>query len=164
MSFYNYANPPRINDLVYTSSREGSSSTVTVDLDSGSSDTEANHVIEVEKKVPFKTMLSYEKRQELYEKVADRHPNRVLVICEPSQSCHLNLDRIKFVCPKDIPLGHFLFTIRKRMPELKPSEAIFLLIGNISPCNSDKLGTLYDRHKEDDGFLYIKYTTENTFG
>ena len=148
----------------------GSNSQVTVDLSSrvsnnDSIDAEASQIIEVEsKRTPFKTLLPYEERQKLYNKVSLRFPGRIPVICEPSRTCHLRMDRIKFICPPDIPLGHFLVTIRKRIPELNQTEAMFLLVNNTSPCNSDELGLLYDRYKEEDGFLYITYSTENTFG
>ena len=36
---------------------------------------------------------------------------------------------------------------------------------NNSLCPSNRLmGVIYEDNKDDDGFLYIKYSSENTFG
>jgi len=186
MSYYEYMNTPMLLSLPPPPSPSssspsefkgqlilpGSDSAMTVDLNATNGnrdqmDNKAGDIVEVkktEKKTPFKSLLSGEQRRKLYDKVSLRFPGRIPVICEPSVTCSIHMDRVKFICPPDIPLGHFLLTIRKRMPELRPSEAIFLLVDNTSPCNAEEMGVLYDRHKEDDGFLYIKYTTENTFG
>ena len=42
--------------------------------------------------------------------------------------------------------------------------AIFIYINNIIPNSNAKLQDLYNNNKDQDGFLYIKYSGENTFG
>ena len=77
-----------------------------------------------------------------------------------------NIDYInknKYLVPIDLTLGQFVFVIRRRL-KLDPSKAIFLFIGNIIPPTASLMMTLYDEYKDNDGFLYIKYSGENTFG
>jgi GABA(A) receptor-associated protein len=53
--------------------------------------------------------------------------------------------------------------IRKRI-KFPPEKAIFMFINNkIYPITSD-IGTIYDTNKDPDGFLYVTYCQENTFG
>jgi len=42
--------------------------------------------------------------------------------------------------------------------EKRHEESKKILLG------SDLLGNIYEKNRDDDGFLYIKYTGENTFG
>jgi GABA(A) receptor-associated protein len=115
---------------------------------------------------PFNERKTFDERCVIYNKLSGDHPNHIPVICEPSSGCKIKLEnnKYKYLCPENIPIGEFLHIIRKRMPKLDKGDAVFLLVNNISPCNSCELGQLYDQHKQEDGFLYIKYDNENTFG
>ena len=42
--------------------------------------------------------------------------------------------------------------------------AIFVFCKNILPPTSQLINDLYNNSKDDDGFLYIIYASENTFG
>ena len=48
--------------------------------------------------------------------------------------------------------------------ELNPGEAVFLLCRNNIITTSESINTIYERYKEDDGFLYFIVTKENAFG
>jgi GABA(A) receptor-associated protein len=66
--------------------------------------------------------------------------------------------------PIDLTLAQFIYVIRKRM-KLNPEMVIILLINDttiISPSNI--FTNVYEKYKDEDGFLYIKYSFENTFG
>ena len=60
-------------------------------------------------------------------------------------------------------LSQFMFVIRKRI-HLEPATALFILInGNL--INGTKImDNIFNEHKKEDGFLYVTYTSENTFG
>ena len=47
---------------------------------------------------------------------------------------------------------------------LQPEKALFLFMNGIILPASSMLGNLYEYYKENDGFIYINYTLENTFG
>ena len=56
-----------------------------------------------------------------------------------------------------------MYVIRKRI-HLSEEKALYLFINNsIVPVSKD-LGTIYEEKKEKNGFLYIKYDSESTFG
>ena len=56
-----------------------------------------------------------------------------------------------------------MYVIRKRI-KLSSEQAIFLFVNGTIPSTSVVLYNLYDTCKDEDGFLYITYSGENTFG
>ena len=75
-----------------------------------------------------------------------------------------DLDKKKYLVPNDITVGQFVYILRKRI-KLTPEKAIFIFLGNNTiPPTSALLSKLYEKHNDDDGFLYLTYAGENTFG
>ena len=56
-----------------------------------------------------------------------------------------------------------MYVIRKRI-KLSPEKAIFVFENNVLPPTAALMSAVYDDHRDDDGFLYIAYSGENTFG
>ena len=60
-------------------------------------------------------------------------------------------------------IGQFTYIIRKNL-KLDQSEALFVTINNnLIPTNS-LMDVIYENDHNDDGFLYVVYSSENTFG
>lgn len=115
--------------------------------------------------ISFKDNHPFEKRKDESNKIMIKYPNRVPIICERSGMTDIPLiDKHKYLVPTDLLIGQFMHVIRKRL-KLHPSKAIFLFINNrVIPPSSITLGMVYEEHKSKDGFLYITYAGENTFG
>ena len=112
----------------------------------------------------YKTAHSLDYRKAEADKVRDRHPDRLPVICEKVEGSAIqDLDKNKFLVPSDLTVGQFVLVVRKRVL-LEPEKAIFLFIGDSVPPNGAHMSDLYAKHKDEDGFLYVKYSGENTFG
>ena len=62
-----------------------------------------------------------------------------------------------------IPGAEFVFVIRKRI-KLSPEKAIFIFVNDVLPPTAMLMSQVYDEYKDEDGFLYISYSGENTFG
>jgi len=108
--------------------------------------------------------LSLSERQEESNRILAKYNDRIPVIVLKGSNCKLpDLDKKKFLVPLDLNFGQFIFIIRKRI-KLSPEKAIFLFINNTLPRSTDTLGKLYNELKNQDGFLYITYNGENTFG
>ena len=73
------------------------------------------------------------------------------------------IDKRKFLVPNDISVAQFMWIIRKRI-QLPSEKAIFLFVNKTIPQSSSTMGQIYTSHKDEDGFLYIAYSGENTFG
>jgi len=54
---------------------------------------------------------------------------------------------------------------RAQRIKLAPEQAIFLFVSSGTlPPSVAALQTVYDKYKDEDGFLYMTYSGENTFG
>jgi GABA(A) receptor-associated protein len=115
----------------------------------------------------FRSKHSIEDRQKESDRIRIKYPDKVPIIVTKSSSAVkslVNIDRNKFLAPEDLTIGQFLTVIRKRI-KVNDSESIFLFIDdNTMPPTSVSLNQIYHDYKDDDGFLYITYCSENVFG
>ena len=114
----------------------------------------------------FKLSHSDERRRAESQRIRSKYPDRIPVICERAETCLKevpDIDKKKYLVPADLTVGQFVYVVRKRI-KMKAEKALFLFVNNALPPTSDIMSNVYDTHKDDDGFLYITYSGENTFG
>jgi len=112
----------------------------------------------------YKKSKSFEERLSESNRIIEKYPDRLPIIVERKNTCKLNnIDKNKFLVPSDMALTQFIYIIRKRI-KLNSAEALFFFIENNVPVQSSTILELYNIHKDKDGFLYIIYNSENTFG
>jgi GABA(A) receptor-associated protein len=112
----------------------------------------------------FKTEFSFIARQQESNRIRTKYPERIPIICEKvNQATKNELDKKKYLVTNELTCGQFLYIIRKRM-QLPAEKALFLFIKGIIPPIHTTLNELDDRHRDDDGFLYLSYSEENVFG
>jgi len=114
----------------------------------------------------FKHKYLFEQRKKESTDIKLRYPDRVPVICEKSPNGNDSIpviDKTKYLVPSDLTFGQMIFVIRQRL-KLNPEVAIFLFVNNSLPPSCLLMSEVYDKYKETDGFLYITYAGENTFG
>ena len=114
----------------------------------------------------FKNTFSFNERKKESEKVINLYPNSIPVICERSELADSNcplIDKKKYLVPKVYTVGQFIHIIRKRM-NLPAEKALYLFIKGTIPSSSIIMESLYNYYCDDDGFLYVVYNFENTFG
>lgn len=111
----------------------------------------------------YKDRIPFEKRKSECDRILLKYQDRVPVIVEKSSSTKIDIDKSKFLVPHDVTIGQFLYILRKRI-KLNPDESIYLFINDIMPPSSALMSQIYGAHKDCDGFLYIRFSTESTFG
>lgn len=112
----------------------------------------------------FKVENSFENRLEESTRIRDKYPDRIPVIVQRApRSSITDIDKQKFLVPSDLTVAQFMYIIRRRI-QLPPEKAMFLFVNKVLPATSATMGTIYEEHKDEDGFLYIGYSGENTFG
>lgn len=114
----------------------------------------------------FQKRVPFEKRREEARSIRMRYPARVPVIVERAERCTSVpcIDKAKFLVPSDLTVGQFVYTIRKRI-ELEPEKALFVFVGGTTlPPTSATMAAMDDAYRHEDGFLYMTYTSESTFG
>lgn len=97
--------------------------------------------------------------------ILEKYPDRVPLIIQPSKSDRDSypIDKSKYITPRDLTLLQLQQIIRKRV-KFPAEKALFMFINNkIYPITSI-IGSVYDTNKDSDGFLYITYCQESTFG
>lgn len=81
----------------------------------------------------------------------------------PSSPPKNNQPTNRYLVPADLTVGQFVYVIRKRI-RLSPEKAIFVFVRNVLPPTAALMSSVYEDHKDEDGFLYVAYSGENTFG
>eukprot|EP00271_Cylindrocystis_brebissonii_P015526 TRINITY_DN38444_c0_g1_i1.p1 TRINITY_DN38444_c0_g1~~TRINITY_DN38444_c0_g1_i1.p1 ORF type:complete len:118 (+),score=31.02 TRINITY_DN38444_c0_g1_i1:236-589(+) len=112
----------------------------------------------------FKMEHSAEKRQAEAARIREKYPDRIPVIVEKAEKSDIpDIDKKKYLVPADLTVGQFVYVIRKRI-KLASEKAIFIFVENVLPPAGGLMSAIYDEKKDEDGFLYITYSGENTFG
>ncbi len=75
-----------------------------------------------------------------------------------------DIDKKKFLAPADITVAKFVSEIRKHI-KLGRQESLFVFVeGNVMPQPNATMSQVYAQHRDEDGFLYIVFSSENAFG
>lgn len=112
----------------------------------------------------FRQEHPLEKRQAEASRIRDKYPDRIPVIVEKADKSDIpDIDKKKYLVPADLTVGQFVYVIRKRI-KVGPEKAIFMFVKNTLPPTAALMSDIYQDHKDEDGFLYITYSGENTFG
>lgn len=124
-------------------------------------------------KIPFKETFTFEQRKDESAMVIAKYQkdtsSRIPVIVSKNSSSKNTppLDKHKFLVPDSLSLAQFSYIIRKRI-NLTPADAIYIYVCDNDkitlPPMSNSIGTIYNDSKDKDGFLYLIYSCEETFG
>lgn len=97
--------------------------------------------------------------------ILEKYPDRVPLIIQPSKNDRdtYPIDKSKYITPRDLTLLQLQQIIRRRI-RFPAEKALFMFINNKMYPITSMIGQVYDNNKDSDGFLYITYCQENTFG
>ena len=113
----------------------------------------------------FKSRHSFQSRVEDFERIRQRFPGRIPIIVEKASRATdaPPLAKQKFLAPDAMSMGQFIYVIRRSM-NLPPEKALFVFCGDILPTTATPMRELYHNYRDQDGFLYLCYSSESTFG
>lgn len=112
----------------------------------------------------FKNLHSFDKRVLESRRILKRYPDRIPIICEKSKNQNLPvLNKVKYLVPAELTIGQFICVIRNKM-KIRSEVAIFLTVNGYVPPTTSVIADVYENSKYADGFLYVEYSAENTFG
>ena len=117
----------------------------------------------------FKESTDYVKRLKKSKYLLENFNDRIPVIIERSKKDkHLkNIDVSKYLIPVNMTILNVLILIRQKLT-ITEEQSIYIMVNNndtnvlLSPTQS--LEYIYNNYKCNDGFLYLEYCGENTFG
>ncbi|KAG5462371.1 MAG: autophagy protein 8, partial [Olpidium bornovanus] len=109
-----------------------------------------------------------EKRSAESERIREKYPDRIPVICEKVEKSDIaTIDKKKYLVPADLTVGQFVYVIRKRI-KLSPEKAIFVFVNDILPPTAALMSSIYDEHRvrpaAGESGEGREYSGENTFG
>ena len=107
--------------------------------------------------------IRFEERRAMAKKLLERFPDQIPVIITPSGKNTPPLNKYKYLIPRDYTVSRLLFEIRKHLT-LKSEQSLFVFVENSLLPPGEGMTQVYSRLKDPDGFLYVTYALENTFG
>jgi len=105
----------------------------------------------------------FDERKKEAQLILKKYPEKIPIILEKYDKYTPNLDRYKYLVSYDLTVGSLLLNIRKRA-KISEKQAIFIFANRSLYSISTLLAEVYTKEKNEDGFLYFTYSTENTFG
>ena len=113
----------------------------------------------------FRSDFPHDQRLAESKRIRSKYPDRIPIIVErdPRSTNVPDIDKKKYLVPSDLSCGQFLYVIRKRL-KVPPETGLFLFIKDTLPPTAALVSHLYETNKDDDGFLYCRFSGENTFG
>ena len=111
--------------------------------------------------------LSFERRVRQTDMMCTRYPDKVPVMLGEHRDAgnQPSLKKKKFMIPRNVTCAQFIVMIRERI-QLQPTQTLFFMTvpKHHLICGTTTIGELYDKEKNDDGFLYVVYALEHSFG
>lgn len=117
-------------------------------------------------KKSFKNKKSLASRKDEVATIRKNYPTKIPIIVERFQKEKFlnDLDKVKFLVPQEVTMSQLVTIIRNKM-QLGPQQALYLLVNNRSMASlSRTLAEVYQEHKDEDGFLYVTYASQEVFG
>jgi GABA(A) receptor-associated protein len=112
----------------------------------------------------FQECQPFEKRAAESARIRAKYGERIPVIVERSVTSDLEpIDKTKFLVPGDLTVGQFIYVVRRRI-KLEAETALFLTVNGTMMATSATMSHVDAAHCHEDGFLYVTYSGENTFG
>ncbi|KAL5564641.1 hypothetical protein UlMin_027805 [Ulmus minor] len=112
----------------------------------------------------FKLQYSFDERVEESRNMIAKYPDRVPVIIEKYSRTDLpDMEKQKFLVPRDMTVGQFIHILSSRL-HLAPGKALFVFVNDTLPQTASCMDYVHQTYKDEDGFLYMCYSSEKTFG
>ena len=116
----------------------------------------------------FRNTTTVDQRKQESQRIRAKYPDRVPIIVERHQGAAADtpqIDKQKFLVPRELTMGQFVFIVRKRL-NVAAGKAIFVMTeGGVLVPTAHMMGTVDEQYgNDDDGFCYLVYSSENTFG
>ena len=115
----------------------------------------------------YNEILPFEDRIKKSKVLLEKYPDKIPVILEKSKKDKLlsNSVKNKLLVSQDMTITTILQLIKKNL-KINEHMAIYIMVSdkNIMLSGSYSISEIYNNYKNNDGFLYLEYCSENVFG
>lgn len=115
----------------------------------------------------YKITKTFEERLKESNEIIEKYPSRIPLIVEKLENKNdtiiPEIDKNKYLVPEDLTVGQLIYVVKKRI-KMSPEKAIFIFCENKLLNSNLTMKQVYADNKDKDGFLYIIYSGESTFG
>ena len=112
----------------------------------------------------FKEQFSFDQRKEKLKKFQEKYPGRIPVVLQnDNRSPFPPMKKHYYLFGSDVTCSKLMVFVRKQI-SIGPEMAMWLFVDGVIPSLSATIGEMYEQNKADDGFLYVVYCGELTFG
>lgn len=115
----------------------------------------------------FKTENNLERRKIMANKLRLMYSAKIPVILEWDLNSQGKKDhpfqKHKYLIPEEFTIGTLMVNINKNIM-INANQNLFLFCDNTMLIGSHAMLDVYNKYKDEDGFLYIRCSFENTFG
>jgi len=111
-------------------------------------------------------MKSFEERCEESAMIRERNDMCIPIIVEKmaGEKFLPVSEKRRFSIMGEVPFHSLMCTVRKNL-QLHAEQSFFMLIGGRHmACGTTTMESLYSEYKDEDGFLYITYASQETYG
>lgn len=120
----------------------------------------------------FEKQITEEKRRADCNKIMERYPERVPVVCEraPRGGDVPQINSKKFLVPKQMSVSQLIVVVKNQLgaeghPSFNENAALYFTLRNRTTLQPNtKLEVAHNEHRSPDGFLYMHYSVETVFG
>lgn len=115
----------------------------------------------------FKKRYSLKERIEESSFIRNKHIDTIPIILEKHKKSNIGtIDKHKFLVPNTMTISHFLFNIKTKLykSDSTSTQSLYLFVNGTLLTSTTTFAEIYENKKDEDGFLYIQYASEETFG
>ena len=119
--------------------------------------------------IKYVNTISFEDRKKRSNSLLLKYKDKFPVILEKSSRDKYlpNIDKSKLLVSQEMTVATVLQLLKKNL-QINENTAIYIMIADkdkqVMLSGSQSISYLYDNYKNEDGFLYLEYCTENVFG
>ena len=113
----------------------------------------------------FKMQFNLEERKMDFANIMKNCSNKIPVIIEKEPTSKIKeIVKTKFLLPQNLKLSELIRFIRNKL-DITYTTAIYLIAAyKFAITGSELLSEIYQKYKDKDNFLYIRYSEQLTFG
>ncbi len=115
----------------------------------------------------YKEIITFDERKKRSNSLLTKYSDKIPVILEKSSHDKYlpKLEKNKLLVANDMTTSNIIQLLKKNLT-IDSSTAIYIMISdkNIVLSGSQSIESIYKDYKNEDGFLYLEYCTENVFG